>query len=124
MWNLKSPPDVVRRNTHRLGSRVIQRAAAQLANSFDPELIAVTIAASVTGPRLFAFQEKLAEAQHRAVDLLATYQLPHLPAHSELVARAKAMFAETPSLEDIVGLAQRLILDRISTRLSAAVQPA
>jgi stearoyl-CoA desaturase (delta-9 desaturase) len=74
VWNLKSPPDVVRRNTHRLGIRVIQRAAAQLANSFDPELIAVTITASVTGPRHFAFQEKLAEAQHRAADLLATYQ--------------------------------------------------
>lgn len=124
VWNLKSPPDAVRRNTHRLGSRAIQRAAAQLANSFDPELIAATITASVTGPRLFAFQEKLAEAQHRAADLFATYQLPHLPTHSELVARAKAMFAETPSLGDIVGLAQRLILDRISTRLSAAVQPA
>jgi stearoyl-CoA desaturase (delta-9 desaturase) len=124
VWDLKSPPDAVRCNAHRLGSRMIQRAAAQLANSFDPELIAATITAAINGPSLFVLQQKLAEAQHRAADLLATYQLPHVPTRPELVARAKAMFAETPSLEDIVGLAQKLILDRISTRLSAAVQAA
>jgi stearoyl-CoA desaturase (Delta-9 desaturase) len=36
VWELKIPPIEVRRNEHRLGSRVIERAAAQLAGSFDP----------------------------------------------------------------------------------------
>src|SRR5713101_6692339 len=35
VWDLKTPPLEVRRNKHRLGSRVIERAAAQLAASFD-----------------------------------------------------------------------------------------
>jgi stearoyl-CoA desaturase (Delta-9 desaturase) len=30
VWDLKVPPAVVRRNEHRLGSRVIERAAARL----------------------------------------------------------------------------------------------
>ena len=39
VWDLKTPPAAVLRNEHRLGARVIERAAAQLAASFNPELI-------------------------------------------------------------------------------------
>jgi stearoyl-CoA desaturase (Delta-9 desaturase) len=120
VWDLKTPPEAVRRNAHRLGSRVIQRAAAQLAGSFDPELIVNTITAAITGPRLLALQQKLAGAPHCAADVLATWQLPHLPTRQELLARAAAMFADTPSLEDIVVRAHALILDGISARLGAA----
>src|SRR5262250_3692839 len=44
VWDLKTPPIEVRRNEHRLGSRVIERAAAQLAGSFDLDLIVSAIA--------------------------------------------------------------------------------
>jgi stearoyl-CoA desaturase (delta-9 desaturase) len=121
VWDLKTPPEAVRRNAHRLGSRVVQRAAAQLAGSFDPELIVNAITAAINGPGLLALQQKLAGAQHCAADVLASWQLPHLPTRHELVARARAMFADTPSLEDIVVRAHALILDRIGARLRAAV---
>ena len=35
VWDLKMPPAAVRLNEHRLGSRVIERAAAQLAARFN-----------------------------------------------------------------------------------------
>jgi stearoyl-CoA desaturase (delta-9 desaturase) len=121
VWDLKTPPDAVRRNAHRLGSRVVQRAATQLAGSFDPELIVNAIIAAIAGPGLVALQRKLAEAQLCAADVLATRQLPHLPTRHELLARARAMFAETPSLEDIVGRAHALVLGRVAAGLRAAV---
>jgi stearoyl-CoA desaturase (delta-9 desaturase) len=121
VWNLKSPPDTVRRNVQRLGSRVIQRAAVQLANSFDPDLIVNSITAAIAGPSLLALQQKLAEVQQGTADVYATWQLPHLPSRHELFARAKAMFAETPSLEDIVSRAHVLILTRINKRMRAAM---
>ncbi len=119
VWDLKTPPEAVRRNAHRLGSRVVQRAAAQLAGSFDPELIVNAITAAINGPGLLALQQKLAGAHNCAADALASWQLPHLPTRHELVARARAMFADTPSLEDIVGCAHALILNRIGARLFA-----
>src|SRR6476620_8701874 len=62
VWDLKSPPLAVRRNQHRLGSRVIERAAAELAGSFDLEAVASAIATAFPGPDLSTIQGKLARA--------------------------------------------------------------
>ncbi len=119
VWNLKMPPEEVRRNQHRLGSRVIERAAAQLARSFDLDFIVSAIASAVAAPGLCAIQEKLAMAQNRAADVLASLHLPQLPTRHEIVSRATAMFVETPSMDAIVSRAHTVILDAIGARLSA-----
>jgi len=124
VWDMKTPPLAVRRNLQRLGSRVIERSAAQLASSFNPDLIVRSIMTTIAGPSLVTLQEKLAEAQHRAADVLATWHLPHMPTRQELLARATSMFAETPSMEDIVNRAHAVILDHIGARLTAALLPA
>ena len=118
VWDLKVPPAAVRRNEHRLGSRVIERAAARLAGSYDPDVIVVAIASTRAGSALSVIQEKLIGAQHRAADVLAGLQLPQLPTRDDIVARALAMFAETPSMDAIVSRAQAVILDGICVRLS------
>jgi len=43
--------------------------------------------------------------------------LPHLPTRQEILARGIAMFAMTPSIDDIVDRAHGLILDAIGARL-------
>jgi stearoyl-CoA desaturase (delta-9 desaturase) len=119
VWDLKTPPIEVRRNEHRLGSRVIERAAAQLAGSFDLDLIVSAIASALAGPSLSTIQESLANAQNRAADVLASFYLPQLPTRHEIVGRAIAMFAETPSMDAIVSRAHIAILEAIGARLSA-----
>ena len=119
VWDLKTPPAAVRLNEYRLGSRVIERAAAQLAGSFDTELIVRAIASAYAGSGLPTIQDKLAQAQNRATDALAGLHLPQLPTRHEIVSRAMAMFAETPSMEAIVNRAQAVILDTICARLGA-----
>jgi len=120
IWDLNTPPESVLRNEHRLGSRVVARAAAQLAASFNPEHIAAAIRATVEASRLSALQETLATTQQRAADLLAGVHLPHLPTRNDTLARATAMFDRTPSLDDIVDRAHGLILEAIGTRLCPA----
>jgi stearoyl-CoA desaturase (delta-9 desaturase) len=117
VWDLKKPPAAVLRNEHRLGSRVINRAAAQLAESFYPDRIAVAIGTALDGSSLSALREKLAETQQRAANVLASLHLPHLPTRNEVLGRATAMFARTPSIDDIVDQAHALILDAIGARL-------
>jgi stearoyl-CoA desaturase (Delta-9 desaturase) len=68
VWDLKTPPESVLRNEQRLGARVVNRAAEQLAASFDG-----------------------------------------VPSRDELVAQARAMFARTASLDDIVDRAYELL---------------
>src|ERR1700740_3296414 len=66
-----------------LGSRVIGRAAAQLAASFDPDHIASIISGALEGPALSVLQNKLAATQQRTAEVLASLHLPHLPTRHE-----------------------------------------
>ena len=50
VWDLKTPPEEVLRNEQRLGSRVINRAAEQLAAQFNAERIALAVASALHGP--------------------------------------------------------------------------
>jgi len=119
VWDLKRPPEAVLRNEQRLGSRVIERAARQLAASFNSDGIARTMATALEKASLSALQERLAAAQHQAAEILAGAHLPHLPTRTEMRERARAMFARTPSVDDIVDRAYSLVLDAIGTRLCA-----
>lgn len=124
VWNLKLPPAQVVRNEHSLGSRVINRAAEQLAAHFNSERIAAAIASTLHGPELSALQESLSRAHHRAAEVLANLQLPQIPSREELVARARATLAKSPSLDDIVDRAHELLLASVGTRLTIALQGA
>jgi stearoyl-CoA desaturase (delta-9 desaturase) len=119
IWGLKPPPPALLRNEQRLGSRVIERAAHQLAASFNSDWIAGAVASALENGSLAALQQRLSAAHGQAVDVLANAHLPHLPTRGECAARARAMFARTPSVDDIVDRAYRLVLDAISARLCA-----
>jgi len=116
---LKTPPAHVVRGEHRLGARVINRAAAQLAASFNSDWIAVAITSALERPQLVALQEKLAATQQRATEVLASVHLPHLPTREEILAKATATLAKTPSLDEIVDRAYALVLDAVGARLCA-----
>jgi stearoyl-CoA desaturase (delta-9 desaturase) len=51
-------------------------------------------------------------------------QLPHLPSREDILARARATFAMTPSMEDIADRAHALLLEAIAARLTGALSPA
>ncbi|WP_244670352.1 acyl-CoA desaturase [Rhodoplanes elegans] len=120
VWGLKTPPAEVLRNEQRLGTKVVNRAAEQLAARFNVERIAAAAAAALQGPDLAAFRASVASAQHRAADMLASLHLPHVPGRDELLAEARAMFAKTPSLDDIVDRAYGLLLASVASRLATA----
>ncbi len=122
--DLKTPPEPVLRNEQRLGSRVIDRAAEQLVARFNPERIALAITTALHVPELSALRETLARARHRTTDVLSGLHLPQLPGREAFLAEARAMFAKTRSLDDIVDRAYELLLASVGTHLAApAAQP-
>jgi stearoyl-CoA desaturase (delta-9 desaturase) len=123
VWNLKTPPDAVLRNEQRLGTKIIERAAAELAASFPVDRIATALhdaLAHAHAPTLADIRDALATAQHKTVDLLAKAHLPSFPTREEIRLRAAAMFAKTRSMDDIVERAHRLVLEAVGKRLAAA----
>jgi stearoyl-CoA desaturase (delta-9 desaturase) len=125
VWHLKAPPDEVVRNEQRLGARVINRAASQLAARFNSDWIALAITSALERSQFAALQTALAATQTRAVEVLGNLHLPHLPTRNEIRAQATTMFARTPSIDEIVDRAHGLVLDAIGARLRAfAAAPA
>ncbi len=122
VWDFKSPPEAVLRNEQKLGSRVIDRAAADLVATFNVESISANLSNVLeTTPGLADLRVRLASAQHKAHEVLTHVHLPHVPTRDEIWARASTMFVKTRSLEDIVERAHRLILEAVGTRLVATV---
>ena len=122
VWDLKTPPEPVLRNEQRLGAKVINRAAEELAASFNSERIAAAIAAALHTPELSALQETVTRAHHRTAEMLKTLHVPHIPSREEFLSEAKAMFARTSSLDEIVDRARELLLASVGARLMAPPQ--
>lgn len=120
IWDLKAPPVAVLKNEQKLGARTIDRAAADVVASFDLETIVRGLRNAIDhAPTLTEFRRIVASAKERASEIVHTIHLPHLPSRSEIHARAVAMLARTPSIEDIVDRAHRLLIERVSARVAA-----
>jgi stearoyl-CoA desaturase (delta-9 desaturase) len=122
VWDLKTPPEQVLRNEQRLGAKVIDRAAQQLAARFNAERIALAVAAALHAPELSALQEALARAHHRTSEMLKALPVPHIPTREEFLHEAKAMFARSRSLDEIVDHAYELLLAAVGRRLAAPIE--
>ena len=119
VWKLKRPTLEVVQNRHRLGTRVISRAALQVAESFNAERIALAAAAALGKSRLSELHQRLRQVQPFAgFEILSELNLPHVPSRTEIVSRARAMLANSPSMEDIAARAHELLLEAIGTRLA------
>jgi stearoyl-CoA desaturase (Delta-9 desaturase) len=118
VWNLKLPTAEVMQNQHKLGSRVVSRAASQVAESFYPERIAAAVAAALGNTGLADLRARLSQAQpFAAMDVFSEFNLPHIPAKAEIVSRARALLANSPSMEDIAAKAHELLLEAVGARL-------
>ena len=119
VWNLKRPTAEVMQNQHKLGSRVISRAASQVAESFYPERIATAVAAALGNSGLADLRARLSQAQpFVARDVFSEFNLPHIPSKAEIVGRARSLLANSPSMEDIAARAHELLLEAVGARLA------
>src|SRR5271170_2037465 len=119
VWKLKRPTPEVVHNRHRLGTRVISRAALQVANSFNAERIAAAVAGALGNSGLVDLRARLSQAQpFAAIEVFGELNLPHIPSKAEMVRRARSLLANSPSLEDIAAKAHEFLLEAIGTRLA------
>jgi stearoyl-CoA desaturase (delta-9 desaturase) len=125
VWDLKMPPAKLLRNEQRLGTRVIARAAEQLAAHFNSARISLAIASAVHGPELIALREALLRAHQRTADALKDLHLPAIPSREQILVEAKKRFASSVSLEEIADRAYALVLESIRVCLvGGSLRPA
>ena len=118
VWNLKLPTAEVMQNQHKLGTRVVARAAALVADSYYPERIATALAAALGKSGLADLRARLAQAQPFAViEVFSEFSTAHIPTKAEIVGRARSLLAASPAMEDIAAKAHELLLEAVGARL-------
>ena len=140
VWDLRAPPEAIVHGERRLGRKVIEKVAHDLAASFSAEAIAGQVKEAwaqrptvddlrrqteETRLHLRRLAEETNESLHRRADdtrrqihaLLANVHLPHVPSLEELRARAVEMHKDTPSVDEIAERAREIILEAISLNL-------
>jgi stearoyl-CoA desaturase (delta-9 desaturase) len=131
VWDLRSPPAPVVRSEQRLRQAVVERAAGQLAASFQVEHIAAQLHALLAEKRAnlntsidelhdelaglidswsHRLDEKLELAHHELDEFIRSAHLPALPTLIDLRTRAADMFVDTPSMNDIVERARQILV--------------
>jgi stearoyl-CoA desaturase (delta-9 desaturase) len=142
---LQSPPAGVVRGVQRLRRVVVEKAAVQLAASFQVERIAAELRALLAEKRTLLaerhadlnasvdelcgdlagliddwshqFDERLETARRELDTLVRAVQLPAMPTMTDLRARAAAMFVGTPSMNDIVERGRQILIDDVFEEL-------
>jgi stearoyl-CoA desaturase (Delta-9 desaturase) len=118
VWDLQSPPAAVVRGEQRLGRKVIDKVARQLAVGFPVERIAAqTHEALAETPSWSELQSRVRVARCQAEAFLAELHLPHVPSVEEIRRYAGQRLARTPSLDEIAGRTRQILLELISARL-------
>ena len=118
VWDLQTPPEAVVRGEQRLGRKVVERVARQLAGAFPIDRIAAqaheTLAQMPTWAEL---QSRGRAARGHAESFLAEIHLPHLPSVEEIRSCAEQRLARTVSLDEIASRTRQILLEAIAVRL-------
>ena len=120
---LKPPPESVVRNEQRLGTKIIHRSAARLAERYSPERIAHALRSVLPDYELALLLETLDQA-HERVAVRWAEVTSHMPSRDDLLADARALFAKTPSLEEIVDRAHHMVLSAVGKQLGTTAPAA
>lgn len=118
VWELGEPPADVVANERRLGARVVEKVARQLAASFPADRIAAQAAAVLAArPDWDELQARLQGAGSHAASVLGKIELPHVPTLEEVRRCAERTLAQTPSLDVIAERARQLVMEAVALRL-------
>jgi stearoyl-CoA desaturase (delta-9 desaturase) len=118
VWDLNEPPAAIVRNEKRLGRGVIEKVSRQLAASWEASEIAQRARdAWAQSHHLQDLRDRASAQQARLEEFIAELHMPHLPTAAEIRARAEALHATSPSMDEIVARTRELIAQRVTREL-------
>jgi stearoyl-CoA desaturase (delta-9 desaturase) len=135
--DLRSPPEEIVNNERRLGRKVVEQVAHQMAETFPVERMAAQVRAAWDQvPDLEEVRRELAarydSAKVRAGEAgaylaahLGAVHLPHVPTMDEIRQRVRHTFAHVPevSLDDVAERTRQILLEALSVRLLDGPEP-
>ncbi|TVR65947.1 MAG: acyl-CoA desaturase [Gemmatimonadales bacterium] len=116
VWDLRAPPKAIVEGEQRLGQKVVERVAEEVAGSFQVEQIARELQ-EAWASNLEELRERAQKTRENAVAQLRELQPPNVPTMEQIRARLRERYLENPSLDQIAERAQEIVLERLSHAL-------
>ncbi len=125
VWDLRVPPASVVAGEERLGRRIVEQVAREIADTFPTETLAQELQVAWNQrPGLVELRTRWqrtkdgasAHIQKRREEVLAQLtelHLTELPSIDELRSRIAEQYSDSPSLDEIAERARELILDKV-----------
>jgi stearoyl-CoA desaturase (Delta-9 desaturase) len=137
VWDLRAPPPEVVHNERRLGRRVVEQVAHQLAASLPVERMAAQVRTawdripalaevrSELGTRAEGARFRAEEARVYLAERLEGIQLPAVPSMEELQEMVRKRFDQMPavSVDDVAERTRRVLLEHLSLHLLDGLEP-
>jgi stearoyl-CoA desaturase (Delta-9 desaturase) len=129
VWDLRAPPEALLAGDRRLGRKVVEQVAREVANSFPIESIARELeAAWQERPALQELAARLQRAREDATaSLTRTRQevlghlrelhLPEIPSFDEIREQIAERYQDSPSLDEIAERAREILLESLCQHL-------
>jgi stearoyl-CoA desaturase (delta-9 desaturase) len=118
VWDLNMPARSLVAGDQRLGRKVVERVAHQLAATFPVDGIAAQAREALAEARIWhEFRSRAEQARGYAEAALGDLHLPHMPSLEQVRRRAEQRLARTPSLDDIARRTRQVLLEAITARL-------
>jgi len=121
VWDLRAPPKEVIENTRPVGRKVLENVAVQVAATVSVQQVVDELRRRWDSDKLDELRatarQARDDAEARIQELIDSVQMPEVPTVEEMRERARQMFADSPSLDDIAIRARELTLEAISARL-------
>jgi stearoyl-CoA desaturase (delta-9 desaturase) len=131
VWDLRLPSARAMRAGEKLTPAVVERAAGLLASSFSVERIAADLRARLQHDISHLSESwhrqmdgKVEAVRHEMEDLIHSVHLPAMPSLAELRSKATAMYAHTPSLNDIVERTRQMLVEKVRDEVLRRSVPA
>jgi stearoyl-CoA desaturase (Delta-9 desaturase) len=118
VWDLRAPPESVRLGERRLGRKVVERTAHEVARSFPIEQIARQLRdAWEDKPSMEEVRAALNRSRESAVAHLREIHLPELPSMEDIRQRIRERYDDSPSMDEIAERAREILLERLAGHL-------
>lgn len=118
VWDVQRPPQTVLSGEKRTTSAIIDKTATHIAAGFSVDALVEKVRAAWDKSNQWdELKARAHKARAEAEAYLTSIELPALPSLDELRAKARKMFANTPSLDEAVERARARLVQAVSLKL-------
>ena len=126
VWDLRAPPEALLTGEQKVGRKVIEKVAREIAETFPAEAMARELKAALDRGThgLEELGTRLAKTRDEALAAFREMHLPGIPTVAEVRKRIAERYIDSPTLDEIAERAREILFERILSHLSPDPLPA